>query len=69
LTFLPKLALSPVLGGGIPGRVVRYLGWCGATPFLVFRAFVLVEIDLRHQVTFNVPMTDLPFLGFCLLMV
>jgi hypothetical protein len=38
------------------------------TPFVVFRAFVRVRIDLRHQVTFNVSMTDLPLLGFHLLM-
>jgi hypothetical protein len=38
-------------------------------PFFVFRAFVLVEIGLRHQATINVQMTDLSLLGFRLLMV
>jgi hypothetical protein len=34
-----------------------------------YRAFVLVEIDLRHRSMINDPMTDLSLLGFCLLMV
>jgi hypothetical protein len=36
---------------------------------MAFRVFVLVRIGLRHQVTINVSVTDLPLLGFCLLMV
>jgi len=38
-------------------------------PFVVYRAFVLVEIDPRQRVTINVSLTDLSLLGFCLLMV
>jgi hypothetical protein len=36
---------------------------------VAYRAFVLVEIDLRHRSMINVSMTDLPLLGFSLLMV
>jgi hypothetical protein len=41
----------------------------GSVPLIVFRAFVFVEIDLRHQATINVKVTDLPLLDFRLLMV
>jgi hypothetical protein len=36
---------------------------------IAYRAFVLVEIDLRHRSMINDPMTDLSLLRFCLLMV
>jgi hypothetical protein len=38
-------------------------------PFIVFRAFVLVEIGLSHKATINVDVTDLSLLGFRLLTV
>jgi hypothetical protein len=38
-------------------------------PFVAFRAFVFVEIDLHQRVTINVSLTDLSLLGFSLLMV
>lgn len=38
-------------------------------PFVAYRAFVLVEIDLSHRTMINESMTDLSLLGFCLLMV
>lgn len=68
LAFLPQTAQAPVLGGDIHGRARRYLG-SRRGPFVAFRVFVLVRIDLRHQVTINVSVTDLPLLGFRLLMV
>jgi len=37
-------------------------------PLFAFRAFVFVEVDLRHQVTINVPVTDPSLLCFRLLM-
>jgi hypothetical protein len=36
---------------------------------MAFRVFVLVRIGPHHQITINVPVTDLPLLGFRLLMV
>lgn len=48
LTFLPWIALSPFLGGDVHGRIGHCLGYSGAMPFVVFRAFVFVEIGLRH---------------------
>jgi hypothetical protein len=38
-------------------------------PFVAYRAFVFVEIDLSHRTMINETMTDLSLLGFCLLMV
>jgi hypothetical protein len=51
------------------GVLTGFLGFPGAAPFVVYRAFVIVEIGPRHPVTINVQMTDLPLLGFRLLMV
>jgi hypothetical protein len=44
MTFLPRIGLVPVLGGDIRGRVRGIPRLTGATPFFVFRAFVLVKI-------------------------
>jgi len=41
----------------------------GPPSLFVFRAFVRERVGPHHQVTINVPTTDLPLLGFLLLMV
>jgi len=48
LTFLPWIALSPFLGGDTHGRMNCLPRMQQFVPFFVFRAFVLVEIGLRH---------------------
>jgi hypothetical protein len=51
------------------GALTGVLGLTGTAPFIVYRAFVLVKIGLRRPATINVQTTDLPLVGFCLLMV
>jgi hypothetical protein len=51
------------------GALTGFLGLTGSVPFVVYRASVLVKIGLRRPVTINVQMTDLPLMGFRLLMV
>jgi hypothetical protein len=64
-----ELALIPVLGGDARGHSDQCLGTFRPESLIVYRAFVLVEIDLRHRSMINDSMTDLSLLGFCLLMV
>jgi hypothetical protein len=45
LTFLPRIGQVPDLGGNIQGRDRRFPRVTDAPPLVVFRAFVLVEID------------------------
>lgn len=48
MTFFPWIALSPFLGGDTLGRISRMPRIQRPMPFVVFRAFVLVEIGLCH---------------------
>lgn len=48
MTFFPWFALSPFLGGDNLGRIDRLPRIARPVPFFVFRAFVFVEVDLRH---------------------
>jgi hypothetical protein len=69
LTFLPKDALAPILGGDSCGHPDQHLGFASQASFVVFRAFVRVKIGFRHQAMLVAMTTNLPLLGFCLLMV
>lgn len=69
MTFLPRLALPPFLGGGIRGRSDRLPRMLRSLPFFVFRAFVFVEVGPRHWAIINVLETDLSLLGLRLPMV
>jgi len=48
LPFLPQVALPPFLGGDICRRKDRLPRMLRSMPFFDFRAFVFVEIGLRH---------------------
>lgn len=49
MTFLPRTAQSPFLGGDLLGRISRLPRIQQPMPFFVFRAFVLAEIGLVSQ--------------------
>jgi hypothetical protein len=49
LTLLPRADLSPFLGGDTRRRGGNYLGAFNPTSFVVYRVFVLVEIDRTHH--------------------
>jgi len=53
LTFLPRVALPPFLGGGTRRRIELFPRMDRSMPFVVYRAFVLVKIGLRQRATIN----------------
>lgn len=48
MPFLPQVALPPFLGGDICRRKDRLPRMLRSMPLFDFRAFVFVEIGLRH---------------------
>jgi hypothetical protein len=69
LALFPRIARAPVLGGSVRGRACRHLGSIGMAP-LWPTGFSSSWKSVRViKSRFNVSMTDLPLLGFHLLMV
>jgi hypothetical protein len=65
----PAGCAAPVLGWSICGRATRVPRMIRLAPFVVFRVSVLVGISPHQRFTVSVSLTDLPLLGFLLLMV
>lgn len=69
VTLLLQVAHPPFLGGGTSRHSDRYLGSAGRRLSPSSGPWSARESVRRRQATVNVPTTDLPLLGFCLLMV
>jgi hypothetical protein len=69
LTLLPRADLSPFLGGDTRRRGGSYLGAFIRRLLIVYRVFVLVKVDRTFEPFSQPILSDLPLVGFFLLMV
>lgn len=69
LTLLPRADPSPFLGGDTRRRCGSYLGAFIRSLLFVYRVFILVTVDRTFEPFSQSSLSNLPLLGFFLLMV